>query len=138
MGIDNADSDKLVICADNDLGTDVLMKLDETTKDVEISQGNLVIGAVAKQLEMNGGAVTDFIGQATLSSGTVTVLNTNIKTTDRIFVTRSDVNGSTALGLFDVSITASTNFIIDARKPADATVETADVSIVDYIIVKQN
>lgn len=138
MGIDNADSDKLVICADNDLGTDVLVKMDETNKNFEVAQGNLVIGAVAKQLEMNGGAATDFIGQATLTAGTVTVANTNIKATDRIFVTRSDVNGSTALGVLDVSITASTSFTIDARNPADATVQTNDISVVDYIIVNQN
>ena len=138
MGIDNADDDKLVICADNDIGTDVLVKMDETTKDVEIAQGNLVIGAVAKQLQMNGGAVTDFIGQATLVAGTVTVANTNIAAGDRVFVTRSDVNGSTALGVLDVSITASTNFIIDARNPADATVQTNDISVVDYFIVRQN
>jgi len=138
MGIDNADSDKLVICADNDLGTDVLMKFDETTKDVEIAQGNLVIGAVAKQLQMNGGAVTDFIGQSTLTAGTVTVLNTNIASGDRVFVTRSDVNGSTALGVFDVSITPATSFVIDARNPADATVQTNDISIVDWFIVRQN
>ena len=138
MGIDNADSDKLVICADNDLGTDVLMKMDETTKDVEISQGNLVLGAVATQLQMNGGAVTDFIGQSTLTAGTVTVLNTNIAAGDRVFVTRSDVNGSTALGVFDVSITAATSFVIDARNPTDATVQINDISIVDWFIVRQN
>ena len=102
------------------------------------SGGNIVMSAVATQLEMNGGAATDFIGQATLTAGTVTVANTNIAATDRVFVTRSDVNGSTALGVLDVSITASTNFIIDARNPADATVQTNDVSIVDYFIVRQN
>jgi len=101
------------------------------------SDGNLIMSAVATQLVMNGGAVTDFIGQATLTAGTVTVANTNIAAGDRVFVTRSDLNGSTAIGLFDVSITALTNFIIDARKPADATVETNDVSIVDYFIVRQ-
>jgi len=139
IGIDNADSDKLVICADNDLGTDVLMKLDETTKDVEISQGNLVIGAVAKQLQMNGGAVTDFIGQATLSSGTVTVLNTNIAAGDRIFVTRSSLNGSTALGELVTTISAATSFTITSVDVSDgSTTITADTSIVDYFIVRQN
>jgi len=57
---------------------------------------------------------------------------------DRIFVTRSDINGSTALGVFDVSITASTNFIIDSRDPTDASVETNDISVVDWFIVRQN
>lgn len=138
IGIDNADSDKLVFCADNDLGTDVLAKMDETTKDVEVTQGNLILAAAAKQIQMNGGAVTDFIGQATLAMGTVTVANTNIAATDRVFVTRSDINGSTALGVFEVVITASTNFVINARNPTDATVQTNDISIVDYVIIRQN
>ena len=137
MGLDNSDGDNLVIAGSNDLGTDNLMTIADAG-DVTVVKGNLILGAVATQLQMNGGAVTDFIGQATLSSGTVTVLNTNIAAGDRVFVTRSDLNGSTAVGLFDVSITASTSFVIDARKPADATVETGDASIVDYIIVRQN
>jgi len=101
------------------------------------SGGNVVMSAVATQLVMNGGAVTDFIGQSTLVAGTVTVLNTNIKSTDRVFVSRSDITTSTALGVFDVSITASTSFVIDSRNPVDATVQTADVSIVDWFIVSQ-
>jgi len=139
MGIDNADSDKLVICADNDLGTDVLVKMDETTKDFEVFQGNLVIGAVAKQLQMNGGAVTDFIGQATLSSGVATVLNTNIAAGDRVFLTRSSTNSSTGLGELVVTINASTSFVITSVDVADgSTTITADTSIVDYFIVRQN
>jgi len=140
MGIDNADSDKLVICADNDLGTDVLMKMDETTKDVEVAQGNLVIGAVAKQLQMNGGAVTDFIGQVTLVSGTATVANTNIAANDRIFLSRADENSSSALGMLTVTAqTASTSWVVTALDPSDgSTTITGDVSIVNYFIVRQN
>ena len=105
--------------------------------DLVSTAGNVLIQGAAKQLRVEGGAVTDFIGQATLVAGTVTVANTNIAAGDRVFVSRSDLNGSTALGLFDVSITPATNFIIDSRKPADATIETNDVSIVDYFIVRQ-
>lgn len=139
MGIDNADSDKLVICADNDLGTDVLAKFDETTKDVEITQGNLVLAAVAKQIQLNGGAVTDFIGQATLSSGTVSVANTNIAAGDRIFVTRSSLNSSTALGELVTAISAGASFSITSVSVADgSTTITGDTSVVDYIIFRQN
>lgn len=137
IGIDNADSDKLVICADNDLGTDVLMKLDETTKDVEVSQGNLVIGAVAKQLQMNGGAVTDFIGQGTLVAGTVTIANTNIAAGDRILVTRSALNASPALGHLITTISAATSFTV-ASFDATGSAATTDVSSFDYFIVREN
>jgi len=138
MGIDNADSDKLVICADNDLGTDVLMKLDETSKDVEVPQGNVLISGAAKQLQVEGGAATDFIGQATLVAGTVTVANTNIAATDKIFVQREGVAASTALGVLDVSISAATSFTITALQPGTpGSTETNDVSIVNYFIVRQ-
>ena len=137
MGIDNADSDKLVICADNDLGTDVLMKLDETTKNVEISQGNLVLGAVATQLQLNGGAVTDFIGVGTLVAGTVTILNTNIAADDRILVTRSALNASPALGHLITTISAATSFTVDSYSAVGAAA-TTDVSSFDYFIVRQN
>ncbi len=105
--------------------------------DLVSTAGNVLIQGAAKQLRVEGGAVTDFIGQATLVAGTVTILNTNIAAGDRVFVSRSDVNGSTALGVFDVSITPATSFTIDARNPTDATVQTNDVSIVDYFIVRQ-
>lgn len=137
MGIDNADSDKLVICADNDLGTDVLMKFDETTKDVEISQGNLVIGTAAKQLQMEGGGVLDFIGVGTLVAGTVTILNTNIAAGDRILVTRSALNASPALGELITTISAGASFTV-ASYDAVGVLENTDVSSFDYFIVRQN
>jgi hypothetical protein len=108
-----------------------------TTGDITATLGNVIINGAAKQLRVHGGAVTDFIGQATLTSGTVTIANTNIATTDRIFVNRSAVNASSALGVFKVGITGATNFVITACKPADATTETGDASTVDYFIVRQ-
>jgi len=100
--------------------------------------GNLILSAVASYIQMNAGAVTDFCGQSTLTAGTVTVANTNITANDRVFVTRTSINGSTALGVLEAVVTASTNFVINARDPADATVETADVSVVDWFIVRTN
>ena len=88
-------------------------------------------------LSIDGGAATDFIGQATLAAGTVTVLNTNIAATDKILVSRHGINGSTALGVFDVAITPATSFTITSLKVADATTETNDTSIVDYVIIRQ-
>lgn len=108
-----------------------------TAGDITATLGHVIINGAAKQLRVHGGAVTDFIGQATLALGTVTVANTNIAATDRILVTRSDLNGSTALGVFDVTISAGASFTIDARNPTDASVETGDTSVVDYFIVRQ-
>lgn len=76
-------------------------------------------------------------GTATLALGTVTVAHTGITAEDRIMVTRSDINGSTALGVFEVVKTPATNFVINARNPADATIQTNDESIVDYVITRQ-
>lgn len=108
-----------------------------TTGNVTATAGNVVLAGAATQVQVEGGAVTDFIGQATLVAGTVTVANTNIASGDRVFVSRSDPSTSTALGVFDVSISAGASFTIDSRNPTDATVQTNDVSVVDYFIVRQ-
>lgn len=99
--------------------------------------GSLSLPQPGTTLEIEGGAVTDFIGTATLVAGTVTIAHTGITAADRIMVTRSDINGSTALGVFEVVKTPSTNFVINARNPADATIQTNDVSIVEYVITRQ-
>ncbi|MFI0477773.1 MAG: hypothetical protein ACH349_01420 [Candidatus Rhabdochlamydia sp.] len=105
--------------------------------DLVSTAGNVLINGSAKQLRVKGGAVTDFIGTATLTNGVATVLNTNIAATDRIFVERSAVNASSALGVFKVVKNAATSFVITACKPADATTETGDASTVEYFIVRQ-
>lgn len=105
--------------------------------DVAATAGNFLINGSGKQLRVKGGTATaDFIGQATLTAGTVTVNNTNIASTDRIFVSRSAQNASTAYGTFLTSISAGVSFTISSRK-SDTTVETNDTSIVDYIIIRQ-
>lgn len=105
--------------------------------DITTSGGNVIISGAGKQLRVEGGAVTDFIGRATLAAGTVTVANTNIAAGDRIFVTRSDPSTSTALGVFRTSISAGASFTITALNPTDATTQENDVSVVDYFIVRQ-
>lgn len=102
--------------------------------------GNLILSSVASFIQMNGGAVTDFIGQATLVSGTVTIANTNIAAGDRVFLTRADLNSSTALGELTVTaLTASTSFVITAIDPSDgSSTITGDTSIVNYVIIRQN
>lgn len=101
--------------------------------------GNLILSDVATQLQMNGGAATDFIGQATLTNGQVTVANTNIATTDRIFLTRSAINASTALGMPLTTISAGASFTIEAKDlSTPANDETGDQSTFDYFIVRQS
>lgn len=94
------------------------------------------LSSVATKFSMNGGAATDFIGRATLVAGTVTVANTNIAAGDRIFVTRSALNGSPALGFPITTISAGASFTIAAYSAAGAAVAT-DVSTFDYFIVRQ-
>lgn len=106
--------------------------------DITATLGNVIINGAAKQLRVHGGAVTDFIGEATLGTGTVTVLNTNIAATDKIFISRRSINGSTAIGAFTYAITPTTSFTITSvQMAAPAMTETNDVSIVEYFIVRQ-
>lgn len=92
----------------------------------------------ADQLQINGGAATDFIGTATLVSGTVTVANTNIAATDRIFIQRTAANASTTLGELSYTISAGASFTITSLiLGTPASPQTADVSTVTYLIVRQ-
>lgn len=106
-----------------------------STGDITIT-GDLVLNGAATQIQMQGGAVTDFIGQATLVAGTVTIANTNIAATDRIFVTRSALNASPALGDLITTISAGVSFTV-ASYDALGVAETTDVSSFDYFIVRE-
>ncbi len=109
-----------------------------TLGDITATDGNVIINGAARQLRVHGGAVTDFIGTATLAAGTTgAILNTNIAATDRIFIERTSINGSTALGVFSYTISAGASFTITALNPTDATTQTNDTSIVTYFIVRQ-
>lgn len=109
------------------------------TGNVNVTGGNLVLSDVATQIEMNGGAVTDFIGTGTLTNGQVTIANTNIAANDRIFIQRLDENSSTALGMFQYQISAGASFTVESKDPATpANDETGDQSTFVYIIFRQN
>lgn len=148
MGLDNSDSDAFVMSNSTALGTSNMMRLTQagaltmtssitsTAGDITATLGNVVVNGAAKQYQCHGGAATDFIGQATLINGVATVLNTNIAATDRVFVSRSAKNASTAYGVFEVTVNAATSFVITACK-SDTTTETNDQSTVDYFIVRQ-
>ena len=107
------------------------------TGDVSAS-GDVSLTTAGSFIAIEGGAATDFIGTATLTAGTVTVANTNIGAADRILLSRRSINGSTALGSLTYSISAATSFTITAvQAGTPAATETNDVSIIDYVIVRQ-
>lgn len=106
------------------------------TGDITTTAGNVIISGAAKQLQVEGGAVTDFIGEATLVVGTVTVANTNIAANDRIFLTHGAVNASSAIGVLAYTISAGVSFTINALDDL-AGVEPNDLSTVSYFIVRQ-
>ncbi len=96
---------------------------------------NLTVNDV---LAMDGGAVTDFIGSATLALGTVTIANTNITANDHIIIQRRAINGSTTLGELTYSISAGASFTITSViLGTPASPQTADLSIVSYVIIRQ-
>lgn len=105
--------------------------------DLISTAGNLLLQGAGKQIRMEGGAATDFIGSATLVAGTVTIANTNIAAADVILVTREGINASTALGVLDTAITPATSFTITALNPTDGTTQANDVSTVKYVIIRQ-
>lgn len=90
------------------------------------------------RLEVNGGAVTDSIGTATLAAGTVTIADTNIAATDRIFIQRIEANASTTLGELSYTISSGTSFTINSLiLGTPGSVQTGDLSSVTYLIVRQ-
>lgn len=130
-----AASDAVVITASNAAGG---VQIAAGSAGTQVS-GNLLLSDVATQFQMNGGAATDFIGTATLVNGQVTVANTNIAANDRIFIQRTAVNASTALGFFQYSISAGASFTVEARQTATpGSDETGDQSSFTYVIIRQN
>lgn len=122
-------------------GTDANISLTLTPKGtggVNVTTGSLSLSGAASQLRVEGGAATDFIGTGTLTAGTVTIANTNIAATDRIFLSRTAANASTALGMLTYTISAGASFTVTALETATpADTEVNDVSSFAYFIVRQ-
>ena len=102
--------------------------------------GNLALTTAGTGLQLNGGAATDYIGQAVLVAGTVTILHTNLNSaTDRIFIQRKAAGASTAIGDLTYVINTGVNFVITSiRLASPGTTETNDISTIEYFIVKEN
>lgn len=102
------------------------------------STGNVSLTGAGTQLQVHGGAATDFIGTSTLVAGTVTIANTNIAATDRVFLQRIAANGSTTLGEMSYTISAATSFTVTSLiLGTPASTQTADTSTFSYLIVRQ-
>lgn len=106
------------------------------TADITASGANIIAATAGKGLQIKEGSNAR-MGTSTLSSGTVTVSNTSVTANTRIFLSRYAPGASTALGILSVgTVTASTSFVINALKEADATVQTNDVSVVHWMLVE--
>jgi hypothetical protein len=117
-------------------GTQTIGGAKTFTSNITGTTSNFIIGTAGNGLQIKEGSNAR-MGTATLSTGTVTVSNTSVTANTRIFISRYSINGSTALGTLSVgTVAASTSFIIDSRKTADATVETNDISIVHWLLVE--
>lgn len=114
-----------------------VVKLANATEVLEAANNVAMTPAdMAGGLVVNDGAVTDPSGSATLALGTATVLNTNIKSTDKIFLQRHGANASTTLGELDYTISAGVSFTINSLTVGTpGAVQTGDLSTVEYLIV---
>lgn len=102
--------------------------VDVVTGNLDIQAGNLQLTGAATQLQMEGGAVTDFIGSAVLVAGSVVVANTNIAANDLILLSRSTSGGTP--GNLSYVISAGASFTINSSSGTDT-------STIAYVIVRQ-
>jgi hypothetical protein len=108
----------------------------QTFSAVATHNANIVLATAGNGLQIKEGSNAR-MGSSTLVNGTVTVSNTSVTANTRIFLNRYSPAASTALGVLSVgTVVANTSFVIDARKVADATVETNDVSVIHWILVE--
>ena len=130
-----AAADAIVISASDAAGGIVL---DAGTGKVSVTGANLALTTAATQLQVEGGAATDFIGTGTLTSGTVTISNTNIAAADRIFIQRTAANASTTMGELSYTISAGASFTVTSLiLGTPGSTQTGDVSSFAYFIVRQ-
>ena len=105
------------------------------TGNLTLTTGNLILSAAGDGLVLTSGANAR-IGQATLVGGTIAVANTSVTANTRIFITRSSVGASTALGLLEAFPTAGVGFTINSFDAALAGLVVNDVSVIDWMLVE--
>jgi hypothetical protein len=87
------------------------------TGDVDVSTGNLLVSTAGKGIRIKEGANAR-MGVATLVAGTVTVANTSITATTRIFLS-NDASGGVVGALAVSARTVGTDFTITSTSVAD-------------------
>lgn len=108
-----------------------------TLGGITATNGNISMGTIGNGLRVTEG-VNARMGQATLIAGSKIVNNNSVTANTRIFLTRSSINGSAAVGMISAgTINAGASFVINALDPAaPAGLIAADVSIVNWFLVE--
>jgi hypothetical protein len=95
--------------------------------------GSLAVDTVGQGLQIKEGSNAKQ-GTATLVAGTVTVTNTSMTANSRIFLTRTALNSTPAVGILCVTAqTAATSFVVTSETVLGATA-TTDVGSFNYEI----
>ena len=107
-----------------------------TSSALTLTAAELKINTAGKGISIKEGS-NSRMGQATLSSGTVTVSTTAVTASSRIFLTRASVGTSTAVGDFGVSnITAGTSFAITSYRAGSVVTQAGDTSVINWCIIE--
>jgi hypothetical protein len=116
--------------------------LTATLGAITATNGNLVLGTAGNKILSTSVASTttagaNSFGTVTLSSGTATVATSAVTANSIIFLTRTGVGASSALGELTIaSISANTNFVINAATVGTpGTPLATDASVVGWMIV---
>lgn len=105
------------------------------TSKFAVANGDIQLATEGYGIKIKEGSNAK-MGQSTLANGTVTVANTSVTASSRIFLTRDSINGSTTIGSLEVgTITASTSFVINSYDAA-ASLSADDDSIVNWVIIE--
>jgi hypothetical protein len=103
---------------------------------VKTYQYNDMIFGPASGLDFSTGGGAALAGTATLAAGTATVNTTSVKAGDLIMISGNTAGGSgSSYYAPTASITAGTSFVINAVTPGTTSVNTSDVSTVNWVIV---
>jgi hypothetical protein len=99
------------------------------------SSGNITLGTAGGGLKIKEGSNAR-MGQATLVNGTVTVSNTSVTASTRIFLTRA-VNGGTTIGVLGVgTVVAATSFVIESSTLTAGVLSADDDSTVNWLLIE--
>jgi len=125
---EEATTHDFVIANGTDLGSSQVMVVTDSTNEISFNTPTLKLPSAGAILAIKANATGDSLGSATLSSGTVTVANTNIQGGDFIFVT---YNGTSLTNTGSLSTTknAGNSFTIESTNGSDA-------NIVVYLILR--